>query len=106
MAKAIGSGWWPGQTNESEESQEFWMKFGSALTELNNGIDTAIREKNGNDLLLMDAALRALITNIAECLSQCEIKIEQEWGVAILILRRGPPATSVLRSKTSLKRCV
>jgi hypothetical protein len=45
MAEAIGTGWWPGQNkmNESEESQGFWMKYGSALTDLNNAINTAFK---------------------------------------------------------------
>jgi len=74
MAKAIGSGWWPGQTNESEESQEFWMQYGEHLTALSNAIGEAFKAKDGSTLLLMDSSLRALIVNIADGLLKSSLK--------------------------------
>jgi hypothetical protein len=78
MAKAIGSGWWPGQQNDSQESQAFWMRNGEALTAIQESIKAAFAEHNGASILLWDAALRGIIAGIADGLSQYEIKIEED----------------------------
>jgi hypothetical protein len=79
MAKSIGSGWWPGTGQpQSEESQEFWMRHGENLTALNTAISEAFKAKDGNTLVLMDTALRALVINIAEGLRQSGVKFETD----------------------------
>jgi hypothetical protein len=78
MAEAIGSGWWPGETNQSEEAQEFWMRHGEALTAIQESIKAAFAEHDGASILLWDAALRGIIAGIADGLSQHEIRIETD----------------------------
>ena len=75
-AQAIGSGWWPGQTNDSQESQAFWMQHGEALTAIQESIKAAFAEHDGASILLWDAALKGIIAGISDLLSQHEIRIE------------------------------
>lgn len=76
MAEAKG-GAWP-LNDGSVKGQKFWLEHGEHLTAIGNAIGEAFKAKDGGTLLMMDAALRALVINIAEGLRQQGVKIETE----------------------------
>ena len=60
----------------SEEAQSFWMEHGEHLNAIGAVIGKAFKAKDGDTLLLMNAALRGLADQIVDGLAWCEIRIE------------------------------
>jgi hypothetical protein len=76
MAETLGGAWLA--NDGSVEGQKFWFEHGEVLTDIQKRIQSAFKEHDGQSILLWDAALRGIIAGIADGLSSCEIRVEED----------------------------
>ena len=79
MAQAIGPSF-PAGNEETEAVQSFWLAHGEALTEIQQAILDSFKNHDGATILLMDAALRGLLSLIMDGFKTHKIKIEVDDG--------------------------